>query len=78
MQNNFLESTSFSGEAPVRMSWNLAQKRFIKCDLSQENVPYDIRSNSWMHGKRTDKRIGSTAERMQIFFERLSRTAEQM
>ena len=56
MQNNFLESTSFSGEAPVRMSWNLAQKRFIKCDLSQENVPYDIRSNGWMHGKRTDKK----------------------
>ena len=56
------------------------------CDLSRENVPYDIRSNGWMHGKRTDKKRlnkpfetdGLNAERMQIFFERLSWTAERM
>ena len=28
----------------------------MKCDLSFEDVPYDIRSNGWIHGKRTDKK----------------------
>ena len=65
----------------------MIKKYLKKCDLSRENVPYDIHSNGWTHGKRTDKkRLDKkpfetdrwTAERMEIFFERLSQTAERM
>ena len=64
----------------------LGNATVLICDLSRENVPYDIRSNGCTHGKRTDKkRLDQPFETDWlngwtdvIFFERVSRTAERM
>ena len=61
----------------------------LECTASTNALPLGectngiIRSNGRTHGKRTDnkwldKPFETTAERMQHFFERLSRTGEQM
>ena len=38
-----------------KLMWSIYEIIHI-CDLSRENIPYDIRSNGWTHGKRTDKK----------------------